>query len=163
MVYTVGEMAKLLGVPPSTLRYYDKEGLLPFVERSPGGVRMFQEKDYEWLQVIGCLKKTGMPLKDIRTYIQMAMRGDETISPRLEMIRRQREAVREQMAQLQKTLDTLDFKCWYYETAKEAGTTAVPRDMPLEQLPEQYRGARVTLRRLPGQDDGSKEPEQMRK
>ena len=163
MVYTVGEMAKLLGVPPSTLRYYDKEGLLPFVERSPGGVRMFQEKDYEWLQVIGCLKKTGMPLKDIRTYIQMAMRGDETISPRLEMIRRQREAVREQMAQLQKTLDTLDFKCWYYETAERAGTTAVPRDMPLEEIPEQYRGARVTLRRLPGQDDGSKEPEQMRK
>ena len=57
MMYTVGEMAKLLGVPASTLRYYDKEGLLPFVERSPGGMRMFQEKDYEWLQIIGCLKK----------------------------------------------------------------------------------------------------------
>ena len=79
MMYTVGEMAKLLGVPASTLRYYDKEGLLPFVERSPGGMRMFQEKDYEWLQVIGCLKKTGMPLKNIRTYIDMAMQGDETI------------------------------------------------------------------------------------
>ena len=45
MVYTVGEMAKMLEVPASTLRYYDKEGLLPFVERSPGGMRMFQEKD----------------------------------------------------------------------------------------------------------------------
>lgn len=65
MMYTVGEMAKLLGVSASTLRYYDKEGLLPFVERSPGGMRMFQEKDYEWLQVIGCLKKTGMPLEEI--------------------------------------------------------------------------------------------------
>ena len=73
MMYTVGKMAKLLGVPASTLRYYDKEGLLPFVERSPGGMRMFQEKDYEWLQVIECLKKTGMPLKNIRTYIDMAM------------------------------------------------------------------------------------------
>lgn len=47
MVYTVGEMAKILEVPASTLRYYDKEGLLPFVERSPGGMRMFQEKDFE--------------------------------------------------------------------------------------------------------------------
>ena len=75
MMYTVGEMAKLLEVPASTLRYYDKEGLLPFVERSPGGMRMFQEKDYEWLQVIECLKKTGMPLKNIRTYIDMAMQG----------------------------------------------------------------------------------------
>ena len=152
MVYTVGEMAKLLGVPASTLRYYDKEGLLPFVERSPGGIRMFQEKDYEWLQIIECLKKTGMPLKDIRTYIDMAMRGDETIEQRLKMIEKQRQAVRAQMAELQKTLDTLDFKCWYYETAKQAGTTAVPRNMPLEKIPEQYRGARVTLRQLPKTD-----------
>lgn len=152
MVYTVGEMAKLLGIPASTLRYYDKEGLLPFVERSPGGMRMFQEKDYEWLQIIECLKKTGMPLKDIRTYIDMAMRGDETIEQRLKMIEKQRQAVRAQMAELQKTLDTLDFKCWYYETAKQAGTTAVPRNMPLEKIPEQYRGARITLRQLPKTD-----------
>ena len=152
MVYTVGEMAKLLGIPASTLRYYDKEGLLPFVERSPGGMRMFQEKDYEWIQIIECLKKTGMPLKDIRTYIDMAMRGDETIEQRLKMIEKQRQAVRAQMAELQKTLDTLDFKCWYYETAKQAGTTAVPRNMPLEKIPEQYRGARITLRQLPKTD-----------
>ena len=49
MLYTVGEMAKVLGIPASTLRYYDKEGLLPFVERSSGGISMFTEKDYEWL------------------------------------------------------------------------------------------------------------------
>lgn len=60
MVYTVGEMAKKLDVPASTLRYYDKEGLLPFVERSSGGIRMFQESDFEWLQVIGCWKKAGL-------------------------------------------------------------------------------------------------------
>lgn len=60
MFYTVGEMAKHLGVAPSTLRYYDKEGLLPFVERSSGGIRMFKDADFEWLQVIECLKKTGM-------------------------------------------------------------------------------------------------------
>lgn len=66
MVYTVGEMARLLNVPASTLRYYDKEGLLPFVERSSGGIRMFKDSDYEWLQVIGCLKKAGMSIRDIR-------------------------------------------------------------------------------------------------
>lgn len=71
MVYTVGEMAKLLGVAASTLRYYDKEGLLPFVERSSGGIRMFRESDIEWLQVIGCMKKAGMSIKDIRQYIEM--------------------------------------------------------------------------------------------
>ena len=149
MMYTVGEMAKLLGVPASTLRYYDKEGLLPFVERSSGGMRMFQEKDYEWLQIIACLKKTGMPLKDIRTYIDMAAQGDRTIEARLQMMYRQREAVRAQMAELQKTLDTLDLKCWYYETAKVAGTTDGLKNMALEEIPEQYRAARITLRCLP--------------
>lgn len=149
MVFTVGEMAKLLGVPTSTLRYYDKEGLLPFVERSPGGMRLFQDKDYEWLQIINCLKKTGMPLRDIRVYIDMAMQGDSTIDDRLKLIVKQREAVRAQMEDLQKTLDTLEFKCWYYETAKKAGTTSVPRNMPLEKVPEQYRAARITLRELP--------------
>lgn len=153
MMYTVGEMAKLLGVPASTLRYYDKEGLLPFVERSPGGMRMFQEKDYEWLQTIECMKKTGMPLKDIRTYIDMAMRGDETVGPRLQLLAHRREAVRNQMAELQKTLDLLDFKCWYYETAIQHGTTDVVRNMPLDEIPEQYRAARITLRQLPKLDE----------
>ena len=90
MVYTVGEMAKLLGITASTLRYYDKEGLLPFVERSSGGIRMFQKSDFEWLQVIGCMKKAGMSIKDIRQYIEMALQGDETISLRLAMFRHQR-------------------------------------------------------------------------
>ena len=149
MVYTVGEMAKLVGIPASTLRYYDKQGLLPFVERSPGGIRMFREQDYEWLQVIHCLKQTGMPLKDIREFVEMAMEGDGTIGPRLDLILRQQEAVRAQMAELQKTLDILEFKRWYYETAKQAGSTAVPRDMPEEEIPEQYRTARQSLRQLP--------------
>lgn len=146
MIYTVGEMAKKIGVAPSTLRYYDKEGLLPFVERSSGGIRVFKEADYEWLKVIECLKKTGMPLKDIKTFIEMAMQGDETIDERLELIRKQRDEVCKQIAELQETMDTLNFKCWYYETAKKAGTTAVPRNMTLDELPEEFREIRKKLR-----------------
>ena len=78
MIYTVGEMAQKLGVPASTLRYYDKEGLLPFVERSSGGIRMFRENDFEWLQVIRCMKKAGMSIKDIRQYIELSIQGDDT-------------------------------------------------------------------------------------
>lgn len=146
MLYTVGEMAKRLGVAASTLRYYDKEGLLPFVERSGGGIRMFKDADYEWLQVIQCLKTTGMPLKDIRTFVAMAMEGDSTISSRLELIRRQREAVMEQMEALQQTLETLNFKCWYYETAQKQGTTAELKKLPLEEIPPEYRAARERLK-----------------
>lgn len=146
MVYTIGEMAKRLGVAPSTLRYYDKEGLLPFVERSNGGVRVFQEKDFEWLQVIGCLKKTGMPLKDIKSFVEMSMQGDGTIAPRLALIRKQKAEVEQKIADLREVLQTLDFKEWYYEQATAAGTTAVPRNLPLNELPEAFREVRLKLR-----------------
>ena len=130
MVYTVGEMAKMLEVPASTLRYYDKEGLLPFVERSPGGMRMFQETDFEWLQVIGCLKKAGMPLRDIRVYIELAMQGDDTIGERLALFEHQREVLREQMEQLDAV-----------------------------QIPKRFRSVRGELRSAPGTDRNSKETE----
>lgn len=146
MLYTIGEMAKLMNIPASTLRYYNQEGLLPFVERSAGGMRVFKDSDYEWLCIIECLKKTGMQLKDIRTFIHMAMQGDETIEARLTMIRRQRAAVEKRMAELAETLEMLDFKCWYYETALEAGTTDVPRNKTADELPEQFRAVRTRLR-----------------
>ena len=149
MTYTVGEMAKLLGVPSSTLRYYDKEGLLPFVERSSSGIRMFHEKDYEWLQMIGCLKKAGMSLKDIRQYIHLAMEGDSTIEERLQLFYRQRELLQAQMEALQRTMDVLDYKCWYYETAKEAGTVQIPQSMSLDELPPQFRKVKKDLVKVP--------------
>ena len=129
MIYTVGEMAQKLGVPASTLRYYDKEGLLPFVERSSGGIRMFRENDFEWLQVIRCMKKAGMSIKDIRQYIELSMQGDDTIDTRLEMFRHQREVLTQQIQQLQRTLETVEYKCWFYEAAKAAGTVDVPGAM----------------------------------
>ena len=147
MVYTVGEAAKRLGVSPSTLRYYDKEGLLPFVERSSGGIRMFQEKDFEWLQVIECMKKAGMSIKDIRQYIEMAMQGDATIEARLEMFRRQREALQAQMAQLREAMDLVEYKCWYYETAKAAGTLKGMQHMDEAQIPPRFQGIRNRLKR----------------
>ncbi|MGN0165783.1 MAG: MerR family transcriptional regulator [Lachnospiraceae bacterium] len=146
MTYTIGEMAKRLEVAPSTLRYYDKEGLLPFVERSESGIRVFKDEDFEWLQIIECLKNTGMQLTDIKKFIEMAMQGDETIESRLEMIIRRKESVLRQIECLNKTLKTLEFKQWYYETAREAGTTQVPREMTSEELPEEFRQVRKELR-----------------
>lgn len=148
MVYTVGEMAELLGVRASTLRYYDKEGLLPFVERSSGGIRMFHESDTEWLRVIGCMKKAGMPLKEIRRYIELALKGDDTIDERLDMFRRQREALESRMEELRHTIATVDYKCWFYETAKAAGTTNAPRDMDDKDVPKKFRKIREELRSI---------------
>ncbi len=140
MFYTIGEMAKRLNVAASTLRYYDKEGLLPFVERSGGGIRMFKDADMEWLTVIECLKQTGMPIKDIKVFIDWCMAGDSTIDKRLALIDRQRAAVEQQIAELQKTLHVLDYKHWYYSVAQEAGTCAVHDELAEAQIPEQFRG-----------------------
>lgn len=149
MVYTVGEMAKMLGVPASTLRYYDKEGLLPFVARSSGGIRMFHESDVEWLRIIGCMKKAGMSIRDIRQYIELSMEGNDTIDARLEMFRRQRKVLEAQMAELQHTMEMVDYKCWYYETARKTGTIDTPKNMPLEQVPEPLRAIRQELSQPP--------------
>lgn len=153
MVYTVGGIAKLLGIPSSTLRYYDKEGLLPFVERSSGGIRMFQEKDFEWIKLIECLKKAGMPLKDIKTYIELLLKGDETIHERLELFKKQRNVLLAQMESLQKTLDVLDYKCWFYETAELAGTTKFPENMALEDIPERFRDTKKGLQDVPEDEE----------
>ncbi len=146
MFFTVGEMAKRLGVAPSTLRFYDKEGLLPFVKRSSSGIRVFREEDFEWLQVIGCLKKAGMKLTDIKSFIEMAMQGDETISKRLELIIAQKKEVETQIESLNKTLATLEFKEWYYTTANNDGTTERVRNLKIGELPEQFREIRKELR-----------------
>ena len=146
MLYTVGEMAKKIGVAPSTLRYYDKEGLLPFVERSGGGIRMFKDSDMESINIIECLKKTGMTIKEIKQFIDWCREGDSTIEDRLALIDRQRENVLKQMEQLYRTLDTLTYKHWYYETAKKAGTCDVHKTMKDEDRPPEIRAARDRVR-----------------
>ncbi len=142
MLYTVGEMAKKMGVAPSTLRYYDKEGLLPFVERSGGGIRMFKEEDFEWLSIIECLKQTGMSIKDIKTFIDWCYEGDSTIEKRLALINQQRDTMLAQIEQMKQTLNMLDYKQWYYETAREAGTCAVHETLTDDDIPAEFHAAR---------------------
>lgn len=136
MFYTIGEAAEKVGVTPSALRYYDKEGLLPFVERSGGGIRMFKDSDMEWLRLIECLKKTGMPIKEIGKFVELCMAGDSTIDKRLELIDERLAEVEKQIDQLERTLDVLKYKHWYYETAKKAGTCLVHTNMNRNEIPE---------------------------
>ena len=152
MLYTVGEMAKILKVAPSTLRYYDKEGLLPFVERSGGGIRMFKDEDFSWLYIIECLKKAGMSVKEIKIFIDLCMEGDSAIEQRLELIDHRREIVCEQIKEMQNTLHMLNYKHWYYETAKKEGTVSVPKNMTVEELPEEHRRIRLELQKMPNKN-----------
>ena len=145
MLYTVGVMAKIIGVPASTLRYYDQEGLLPFVERSSGGIRMFTEKNYEWLMVIECLKKSGLSIKEIKAFIDMTGKGNESLPERLELFRSRKETVKKQMEVMQDTPALLEVKCWYYEQAIRDGTEEIVNSLPIDEIPEQHRNIRKRM------------------
>ena len=137
MSYTIKQTAELLGLTTVTLRYYDKEGLLPFVQRSESGYRLFSDDDIAMLRVIECLKKTGMPIKDIRRFCEWAQMGDDSLRERHQMFLERKQAVEAQMVELQETLDFINHKCWYYETALEAGTERIHfkesgQDLPCE-------------------------------
>lgn len=128
MNYTIGEAAKQLNLSVPTLRYYDKEGLLPYIERTDSGNRIFHDKDLELLNVIQCLKSSGMSIKAIKHFIEWCEEGDATLQQRFDMFMTQKAAVEEQMIELQSTLDLINHKCEYYETALEAGTESIHKE-----------------------------------
>lgn len=125
MPYTIKEAAKLVNLPASTIRYYDREGLLPFVGRRESGYRIFSDSDIVMLKVIECLKRSGMPIKDICQFSNWVCQGDASLQQRYQMFLERRKAVEEEIATLQKTLDFINHKCQYYETALAAGTENV--------------------------------------
>lgn len=114
MTYTISETAELFGVSAHTLRYYDKEGLLPFVGRTASGLRAFTDNDFEWLKIILCLKNTGMQIKDIKHFIDLCVDGESTYEKRLEFIRLQKECIEKQMTALRKNYDTIIHKEEFY-------------------------------------------------
>lgn len=122
MTYSIGEVAKMLNLTIHTLRYYDKEGLMPFVQRTPSGTRIFTESDVNALKIIECLKSTGMSIKDIRAFINWCTQGDATLQQRYEMFIERKAAVEAQMEELKSTMEVIEHKCLYYKTALEAGT-----------------------------------------
>lgn len=122
MYYTIGEAAKRMNVSTSTIRFYDKNGLLPFVERDENGRRQFKDNDFNFLQVISCLKKSGVPVKTIRDFIQLSLQGDTTLTQRYDYLDYEEKQLEAKIAELNEQLDYLRYKKWYYKTAIEAET-----------------------------------------
>ena len=144
--YTIKEMSELTGLPASTLRYYDKQGLLPLLQRDHNNTRIFTEEDYRALRLIECLKESGLSIKDIKHFVDMSSKGDEALNERLNIFLHRREKLKEEMKNLQAILGVIEYKCWYYTKACEAGTEAIVKDMKLSDIPEEYREARELLR-----------------
>lgn len=135
MRYSIGQISELMEVAPSTLRYYDKVGLLPDLARSASGVRVFDDSDLEWLRMIECLKNSGLSIKEIKQFVDWLQEGDSTINQRQELFHARKRALQEEMKTLQRTLDYVSYKCWFYDLAAETGSTDEPHRLEKEGLP----------------------------
>lgn len=134
-MYTIGQVSKMFNLPVSTLRYYDKEGLFPDLQRQ-SGIRQFAESDLESIRVIECLKASGLEIADIKHYFELCKEGSSTYVERRQMFENRKKAVLEEMEHLKKTLDLLEYKCWYYDKAIEDGNEDGIHEMLPDKLPE---------------------------
>ncbi len=125
MGYRISEVERMVGIPVTTIRYYDREGLLPNVARSEGGQRDFSDEDIRLLQTIECLKRTNMPIKDIRRFSHLIAEGDGTLEERRQMFYERRDVVASQIEGLRAVSRLIERKCAYYDAAVTAGSEAV--------------------------------------
>ncbi|WP_243387378.1 MerR family transcriptional regulator [Bacillus kexueae] len=122
MTYSIKEVSEITGLPSSTLRYYEKEGLIPAVDRNDAGVRVFTNEDLEWISIVTCLKNTDMPIREIKTFVALCAHGDETLEERRKIVLNHKKNVENKIAKLQYHLEHINFKADYYEAACKAGT-----------------------------------------
>lgn len=137
-MYTIGEVSKLFDLPVSTLRYYDKQGLFPNIERV-SGIRKFQDTELEALRVIECLKRSGLEIKDIKQFMDWCVEGASTYPQRKELFEKQKERLEAEIAHMNQVLDMLKFKCWYYEQAMQDGNEERLKRLLPDRLPEEIQ------------------------
>lgn len=139
-MYSIGEVSKLFNLPISTLRYYDKEGLFPGMQRD-SGIRKFSPRELEALRVIECLKKSGLEIKEIKQFMEWCTLGSQTYPQRRALFLKQKEQVEAEIARLNQVLDMINYKCWYYEQAIIDGNEDRLSSMKPQEMPEEIRKA----------------------
>jgi DNA-binding transcriptional MerR regulator len=125
MEYTIKQVSEKTGLSIYTLRYYDKEGLLPLVKRSQSGIRKFTDNDIDWLGLICCLKTSGMSIEHIKEFMNLCLKGNETTEVRKNILLNHREHILAQMKQLDNSLSTINYKIDHY---KEIGIFHIDKE-----------------------------------
>lgn len=115
MEYTIKEVTKKYNLSASTLRYYEKEGLLPKIKKNQSNQRIYQEADLKWLDIIMCMRKTGMTIAYIKSYIELCQEGDSTIEQRYDIFLKQKEILLLQQQELEKNIKTVNHKINLYQ------------------------------------------------
>ncbi|TYC51080.1 MerR family transcriptional regulator [Weissella muntiaci] len=124
--YSIGQVARKLGVSVETLRYYDKEGLLPFVGRDEAGRRRFSSNDMHLLRMIMYLKLSGLSVAKISEFVNLRQNdGDSSLKERFDILLTQENELEEKLEEIKITLAYMKFKKWYFMTSIEAGTESI--------------------------------------
>ncbi|MDT3427642.1 DNA-binding transcriptional MerR regulator [Paenibacillus forsythiae] len=114
MQYTIGQVAEKSNLSIHTLRYYEKEGLLPFIKRNGSGIRIYEDEHIEWLKFICCLRDTGMSISQLKDFVELTVQGDATVEQRIQMLELQKQTVQEQVNTLMSYIGMIDFKIGMY-------------------------------------------------
>ena len=120
-MYTIKDIARIVGESEHTIRYYCKEGLFPFATRDKNNIRQFTEADIEGVNIVLCLRDTGMPLSEIKHYMDLCTEGISTLPQRLEIIQKQKERAYEELKVYQAKIRHLEEKERFYLHALETG------------------------------------------
>ncbi len=111
----IAEVSETFGITQDTLRYYERIGLIPTVNRNKSGIRDYTEQDCRWVEFIKCMRNAGLPIEVLIEYVQLFQQGEETVETRKEILIEQRRQLKARMEDMQKTLDRLDYKIATYE------------------------------------------------
>lgn len=115
MEYTIGKAAEVVGLSSYTLRYYENIGLLPEVKRNHKGIRIYKDSDIFWIDLIKCLKDTGMSIAEIQYIVELSLKGEDTIPERKEILRNHKINLEKQMEDLKVSMSKIDKKLEWYE------------------------------------------------
>jgi len=113
----IAEVSERYGISSDTLRYYERIGLIPPVNRNISGIRDYREIDVKRVEFIKCMRGAGLPIEVLIEYIKLSQQGDRTVEARKEILKEQRRQLAAKMEEMQKTLDLLDYKIRVYENA----------------------------------------------
>lgn len=113
---TIAEVAKAYNISADTLRYYERIGLLPAVNRTQGGIRDYNEADCRWVEFIKCMRSAGLSVEALTEYVMLAQKGESTFEQRRQILIEQREHLLQRIKELQESLDRLNFKISNYDT-----------------------------------------------
>lgn len=114
---TITEVSKKFDLSQDTLRYYERIGLIPGVDRNKSGNRDYTEEDCKWVEFIKCMRGAGLPIEVLIEYVTLFQQGDETIETRKELLSEQRRQLSEKIDDMKKTLERLNYKIERYEKA----------------------------------------------